>query len=58
LRSRATMDAALALVMAHTRSSRETAITLLEEAARARKVRLPALALDIVRGAAIPAGSA
>lgn len=58
LRSRATMDAALALVMAHTRSSREAAITLLEEAARTRKVRLPALALDIVRGAAIPAGSA
>lgn len=57
LRSRATMDAALALVMAHTRSSREAAITLLEEAARTRKVRLPALALDIVRGAAIPAAS-
>jgi GAF domain-containing protein len=55
LRSRATMDAALALVMAHTRSSREAAITLLEEAARTRKVRLPALALDIVQGAAIPA---
>ncbi|MEW9872030.1 GAF domain-containing protein [Arthrobacter sp. HS15c] len=58
LRSRATIDAALALVMAHTRSSREAAIALLAEAARARKVRLPALALDIVRGAAIPAGSA
>jgi GAF domain-containing protein len=55
LRSRATVDAALALVMAHTRSSREAAIILLEEAARTRKVRLPALALDIVRGAAIPA---
>jgi GAF domain-containing protein len=55
LRSRATMDAALALVMAHTRSSREAAIILLEVAARSRKVRLPALALDIVRGAAIPA---
>jgi hypothetical protein len=57
LHSRATMDAALALVMTHTRSSREAAITLLLEAARTRKVRLPALALDIVRGAAIPAGS-
>jgi len=57
LRSRATMDAALALVMAHTRSSREAAITLLEEAATTRNVRLPALALDIVRGAAIPAAS-
>jgi len=55
LRSRAAMDAALALVMAHTRSSRETAIALLAEAARSRKVRLPALAMDIVRGAAIPA---
>jgi hypothetical protein len=58
LQSRATMDAALALVMAHTRSSREAAISLLEEAARTRKVRLPALAMDIVRGAAIPSGPA
>lgn len=58
LQSRATMDAALALVMAHTRSSREAAISLLQEAANARKVRLPALAMDIVSGAAIPAASA
>lgn len=54
LRSRATMDAALALVMAHTRSSREAAIVLLKEAARTRNVRLSALALDIVKGADIP----
>jgi hypothetical protein len=52
------MDAALALVMAHTRSSREAAISLLQEAASTSKVRLPALAMDIVRGAAIPAASA
>ena len=58
LQSRATMDAALALVMAHTRSGREAALSLLEEAARTRKVRLPALAMDIVRGAAIPSGPA
>jgi hypothetical protein len=54
LRSRATMDAALALVMAHTRLSREAAIALLKEAARTRNVRLSALALDIVKGADIP----
>jgi GAF domain-containing protein len=54
LRSRATMDAALALAMAHTRSSREAAIVLLMEAARTRNVRLSALALDIVKGADIP----
>jgi hypothetical protein len=54
LRSRATMDAALALVMARTRSSREAAIVLLKEAARTRNVRLSALALDIVKGADIP----
>jgi GAF domain-containing protein len=57
LQSRATMDAALSLVMAHTRSSREAAINLLAEAARTRKVRLPALAMDIVRGADIPSGA-
>ncbi|HJW01202.1 MAG TPA: GAF and ANTAR domain-containing protein [Arthrobacter sp.] len=57
LRSRATMDAALALVMAHTRSSREAAVSLLVEASTASKAKLPALALDIVRGAAIPAAS-
>ncbi|WP_457965242.1 GAF and ANTAR domain-containing protein [Arthrobacter sp. D1-29] len=54
LRSRATIDAALALVMVHTRSSRDAAISLLHDAAQARNVRLRLVATDIVNGAGIP----
>jgi hypothetical protein len=54
LRSRATIDAALALVMVHTRSSRDAAISLLHDAAQARNVRLRLVAADIVNGAGIP----
>lgn len=54
LRSRTMIDAALALVMLHTRSNRESAISLLHEAARTRNTKLRLVAADIVQGSGIP----
>ncbi|MET3932699.1 GAF and ANTAR domain-containing protein [Arthrobacter sp. OAP107] len=58
LQSRAVIDAALSLVMAQTRGSREEAAKLLHEMARSSKQQLKQIANDILNGAALPDPSA
>ena len=54
LKSRAIIDAAVALVMVQNRCSRERAMELLHLAARATDTRLHTIAADILQGAALP----
>lgn len=54
LQSRAAVDAALSLVMAQTRVSREEAAKLLHEMARSSKQQLRQIATDILNGAELP----
>ncbi|CAH0290212.1 hypothetical protein SRABI83_04183 [Arthrobacter sp. Bi83] len=54
LQSRAIIDAALSLIMAQTRGSREDAATLLHEMARSSKQQLKQIATDILNGSKLP----
>ena len=54
LKSRAIVDAAVALIMIQNRSSREQAMELLHVAARATDSRLHTIAADILQGASLP----
>ena len=54
LQSRAVIDAALSLVMAQTRGSREEAVAVLHEMARSSKQQLKQIATDILNGANFP----
>ncbi|MBD1542618.1 GAF and ANTAR domain-containing protein [Arthrobacter sp. IA7] len=54
LQSRAVIDAALSLVMAQTRGSREEAVAVLHEMARSSKQQLKQIAADILNGAKLP----
>ena len=54
LQSRAVVDAALSLVMAQTRSSREEAAGILHEMALSSKQQLKRIAADILNGAKLP----
>jgi hypothetical protein len=57
LQSRAVIDAALSLVMAQTRGSREEAAGILHEMARSSKQQLKRIAVDILNGAELPKGA-
>ncbi|SFT91953.1 GAF and ANTAR domain-containing protein [Arthrobacter sp. ov118] len=54
LQSRAVIDAALSLIMAQTRGSREDAAALLQEMARSSKQQLKQIAMVILNGAKLP----
>jgi GAF domain-containing protein len=54
LKSRAVIDAAVALIMVQNRCSREHAMELLHLASRATDIKLHAIAADILRGATLP----
>ncbi|AOT02179.1 GAF and ANTAR domain-containing protein [Arthrobacter sp. U41] len=54
LKSRAIIDAAVALIMVQNRCSRERAMELLHLASRATDTRLHTIAADILQGAALP----
>ncbi|HEX9225440.1 MAG TPA: GAF and ANTAR domain-containing protein [Arthrobacter sp.] len=54
LKSRAVIDAAVALIMVQNRCSREKSMELLHLASRASDVKLHAIAADILQGAALP----
>ena len=54
LQSRAVIDAALSLVMAQTRGSREEAAAILHEMALSSKQQLKQIATDILNGARLP----
>lgn len=54
LKSRAIIDAAVALIMVQNRYSRERSMELLHLAARSTDTRLHVIAADILRGAALP----
>jgi GAF domain-containing protein len=54
LKSRAVIDAAVALIMVQNRCSRDQAMELLHLAARATNTRLHAIAMDILAGAGLP----
>ncbi|MDR7084871.1 hypothetical protein J2X01_004188 [Arthrobacter ginsengisoli] len=54
LKSRAIVDAAVALIMIQNRCSRERAMELLHLAARATDTRLHTIATDILQGASLP----
>lgn len=54
LKSRAVIDAAVALIMIQNRCSREQAMELLHLAARANDSRLHSIASDILQGASLP----
>jgi hypothetical protein len=54
LQSRAVIDAALSLVMAQTRGSREEAAAVLHSMARSNKQQLKQIAADILNGAQLP----
>jgi GAF domain-containing protein len=54
LQSRAVIDAALSLIMAQTRGSREDAAALLHEMARSNKQQLKQIAADILNGVKYP----
>lgn len=55
LKSRAIVDAAVALIMVQNRYSRERSMELLHLAARATDTKLHTIAADILRGVALPA---
>jgi len=54
LKSRAVIDAAVALIMVQNRCSREQSMELLHLASRASDTKLHAIAADILQGAALP----
>lgn len=54
LKSRAVIDAAVALIMVQNRCSREQSMELLHMASRASDTKLHAIAADILQGAALP----
>lgn len=54
LKSRAVIDAAVALIMAENRCNRDQAMELLQLAARATDLKLHAMASDILRGLSLP----
>lgn len=54
LKSRAIVDAAVALIMVQNRCSRERSMELLHLAARATDTKLHAIATDILQGASLP----
>lgn len=54
LKSRAVIDAAVALIMVQNRCSREKSMELLHLASRASDAKLHAIAADILQGAALP----
>jgi GAF domain-containing protein len=54
LKSRAVIDAAVALIMVQNRCSREQAMELLHSAARATDTKLHAIAADLLKGASLP----
>lgn len=54
LKSRAVIDAAVALIMVQNRCSRERSMELLHRAARATDTKLHAIAADILQGASLP----
>lgn len=54
LKSRAVVDAAVALIMVQNRCSREKSMELLHLASRASDTKLHAIAADILQGAALP----
>jgi hypothetical protein len=54
LKSRAIVDAAVALIMVQNRCSRERAMELLHVAARATDTKLHTIAADILQGASLP----
>ncbi|HSN37115.1 MAG TPA: GAF and ANTAR domain-containing protein [Arthrobacter sp.] len=54
LKSRAIVDAAVALIMVQNRCSRERAMELLHVAARATDTRLHTIAADILQGSSLP----
>jgi hypothetical protein len=56
LKSRAVIDAAVSLIMAQNRCSRDQAMELLHLAARATDTKLHTIATDILSGAEIPGG--
>ncbi|MEC5190041.1 MULTISPECIES: GAF and ANTAR domain-containing protein [unclassified Arthrobacter] len=58
LKSRAIVDAAVALIMIQNRCSRERAMELLHEAARATDTKLHSIAADITLGASLPPADA
>ena len=58
LKSRAIVDAAVALIMVQNRCSRERAMELLHVAARATDTKLHSIAADILQGASLPPADA
>lgn len=54
LKSRAIIDAAVALIMVQNRCSREQAMELLHSAARTTDTKLHAIAADLLKGASLP----
>ena len=58
LKSRAVIDAAVALIMVQNRCSREQSLELLHLAARATDTKLHTIAADILQGATLPSADA